>query len=619
MEIKNKDSERSIFFFRLNVITVFLVVVLVCIVFRVFYLQILNHEHFITRAQENRLKIQPIVPPRGLIYSSDGVLLAGNKPSFSLLVVPEKVNDMEGSILRLSRLMQLDTGGVKETLGGLKKRAGFQSVMLKNQLTEEEVAIFSVNRFRFPGFFIDSSLVRYYPMGSDMAHIVGYVGKMNSRDLSGVDNSNYRGTRFIGKIGVESMQEEILHGKAGYQKVEVNAEGRVLRVVERKDPIAGSNVHLAVSSIMQRQAFQLLEGFSGAVVMLELESGSLLASASNPSFDPNLFIDGISSSAYKQLINSPGKPLFNRVLQGQYPPGSVVKPLIAIGALESAVETTGSHVYCPGFYRLNDKGRRYHCWSEKGHGKVDLNNAIARSCDVYFYQLAKNVGIHGLKESLLSFGLGSQTGVDLLGEKSGLVPSREWKKLALGESWYPGETLISGIGQGFMLATPIQLAQAAAILARKGLVTAPRYLDYYQSIDGLKEEFPRQPARSPRLQLRDAIHWDVVRDAMIDVVHSDFGTARSARLADGIKFAGKTGTAQVSKVNRGSMKQKPMVLRDHALFIGFAPAHKPEIAVAVLVENGGSGSRTAAPMAQKMMDEFFHNKKKVDDLADESR
>ena len=617
MEIKNKDSERSIFFSRLNIATVFLVVVLIGIVSRIFYLQILNQEYFTTRAQENRLKIQPLIPTRGLIYSSDGVLLAGNKPTFSLLVVPEKVVDMHESILRLSKLMQLDAGWVGETLSGLKKVTSFQSVVLKSQLTEEEVATFSVNQLRFPGFVIDSTLVRYYPLGPDMAHIVGYVGKMNFLERSGVDDSNYKGTRFIGKSGVESLQEEILHGTTGHQKVEINADGRVLRVVERKAPISGSNIYLTVSSIMQRQAFDLLEDFSGAIVMLELESGALLASASNPSFDPNLFIDGMPSSTYKKLVNSPGKPLFNRVLQGQYPPGSVVKPLIAIGALESAVDTTGTHVYCPGFYRLNNEGRRYHCWSKKGHGKTDLKNAIARSCDVYYYQLARDLGINRLKESLLSFGFGSKTGVDLLGEKTGLVPSREWKKLTLGESWYPGETLIAGIGQGFVLTTPIQLAQATAILARKGLVATPRYLDYYESTNGLKQEFHGEMSKSVRLRLRHEEHWDVVRDAMVDVVHSDFGTARAARLVNEIKFAGKTGTAQISKVNRDSLEQKPIALRDHALFIGFAPAYNPKIAIAVVVENGGSGSRTAAPIAKRMMDTFFSNESNPTSLADE--
>jgi penicillin-binding protein 2 len=617
MEIKNRDSERSIFFVRLNIVTMFLIVVLVCIMYRIFYLQVLNHEHYITRSQENRLKIQPLIPSRGLIYSSDGVLLAGNKPSFSLLVIPEKVADMPESILRLSKLIQLNTDGIGEKLRELKKAIVFQPVVLKNRLTEQEVAIFSANRVRFPDFFIKSSLIRDYPLSTDMAHVVGYVGKINARDLSEVDNSSYRGTRFIGKSGVEFQQEAILHGKAGYQKVEVNAEGRVLRIVERKEPIPGSNVYLTISSDMQKRAFEQLEGSTGAIVMLELESGRLLASASNPSFDPNLFIDGMTSLAYRKLINSPGKPLFNRVFQGQYPPGSVVKPFITIGALESEIVTTGTHVNCPGFYRLNDEGRNYHCWSKKGHGNVDLNSAIARSCDVYYYHLARNFGIDRIQESLRGFGFGSKTGVGFLGEKTGLLPSREWKKDTLGKSWFPGETLITGIGQGFILTTPIQLAQATAIFAQKGLVTVPRYLDYYEAPNGLQKDFDRELAGPDHLRLKHEEHWNIVRDAMVDVVHSDFGTARSSRLAGGIKFAGKTGTAQVSKVNRGSKDQKPIALRDHALFIGFAPAYKPEVVIAVVVENGGSGSGTAAPIAKSMLDAFFYNKFSATNIADE--
>ncbi len=603
MELKNTDFERRIFLSRLLLVSVGLAALLTVIFSRLFHLQIVNYGHFTTKALENRIKIEPLVPTRGLIFSRDGHLLAGNRASFSLVVIPEKITDMSKSLSRLASKLGMDEAELKQNLvNAIGKK--FNKHVLKTSLTEKEVAIFSVNRFQFQGFTIVPNLTRVYPLRDQMAHALGYVGRIQPAELKQVDKANYRGTRFIGKTGVEHSLETVLHGKAGYQRVEVNAEGRVIRIVERRDPVPGNNLYLTIDATLQSEAFNALNGKVGSVVAIDPNNGEVLVAVSNPSFDPNLFVGGITQKKYDDLVTSKGRKLFNRFLQGQYPPGSTIKPIIALGALEVGVENSDNHIFCPGFFLLTENGRPYRCWAEKGHGEINMETSIARSCDVYYYQLAQKFGIQGIHDSLKKFGLGKETGIDVAGEKSGLVPSASWKKLVKGKSWYKGETLISGIGQGFMLTTPMQLAHATSILATKGNISTPHFLNYAQS--GVEKIYGELEVR--KLVLKNKENWDVVRGAMVEVIHGKSGTARSSKLDNGILFAGKTGTAQVSSVDRDLKRlsdEIPIHLRDHALFIGYAPAENPKIAIAVVVENGGSGSRVAAPIAKRVIDKFF--------------
>ena len=438
------------------------------------------------------------------------------------------------------------------------------------------------------------------------------MGRIRSEDLKDLDEANYRGTRLIGKTGIEGSLEPLLHGTSGYQRVEVNAQGRVIRVVERRASIPGENIQLTIDADLQSEAFKALSGKVGAIVAIDPNNGEILVAMSNPSFDPNLFVNGITQKQYDALIYSKDRGLFNRFLRGQYPPGSTIKPIVALGALEAGIKRHDVNVFCPGFFRLTEDGRPYRCWAKEGHGNVNMTASIVRSCDVYYYSLAKKFGIQGLHDSLTLFGLGEKTGVNLPGEKAGLVPSVDWKREKLGKSWYEGETLISGIGQGFMLATPMQLAYATSILASKGDAKTPHL--FRASKHNFLDEINLPQSDSATVVLKNQNNWDLVREAMVQVVHGRSGTARSSKLANGIIFAGKTGTAQVSSVDRELELQPdeiPVHLRDHSLFIGYAPAENPAIAIAVVIENGGSGSRVAAPIAKRVVDKFFAGKSKI--------
>ena len=611
MELKNSKFERRVLLTRFNLMCVVFVLVALGLVVRLFYLQIQNNEHFSTRSLENRIKIEPLVPARGLIFSRNGKLIAGNSTSFSLVAIPEKIDDMKASLDRLGEKLGLDEAQLEQSLISYKGKS-FEKHVLKANLTEKEAAIFAANRFQFPGVSVIPNSSRYYPLGEEMAHVLGYVGRIRSEELKDLDEANYRGTRLIGKTGIEGSLEPLLHGTSGYQRVEVNAEGRVIRVVERRASIPGENIQLTIDADLQSEAFKALSGKVGAIVAIDPNNGEILVAMSNPSFDPNLFVNGITQKQYDALIHSKDRGLFNRFLRGQYPPGSIIKPIVALGALEAGIKRHDVNVFCPGFFRLTEDGRPYRCWAKEGHGNVNMTASIVRSCDVYYYSLAKKFGIQGLHDSLTLFGLGEKTGVNLPGEKAGLVPSVDWKREKLGKSWYEGETLISGIGQGFMLATPMQLAYATSILASKGDAKTPHL--FRASKHNFLDEINLPQSDSATVVLKNQNNWDLVREAMVQVVHGRSGTARSSTLANGIIFAGKTGTAQVSSVDRELELQPdeiPVHLRDHSLFVGYAPAENPAIAIAVVIENGGSGSRVAAPIAKRLVDKFFAGKSKI--------
>jgi penicillin-binding protein 2 len=607
LALKNAAYESHLFRERALVSVAVVAVLSLAILLQLVVLQIVRHGHFSTLSQENQVKIVPIAPTRGLIFSRDGVLLAGNRQSHALEVVPERVGNLEESLTALGEIISLDTEDLTRFRGNLRKKRRFEPVVLRAQPNEHEVARFLVNKHRFPGFRINTRLSRYYPKGPLMVHVTGYVARISEEELPLIDGPNYSATTHIGKTGVEKQYENELHGQVGYQQVEVNAEGRVIRELGGSPPIPGKDIYLTIDSKLQAEALASLADRRGAIVAVDPNTGAVLSLVSNPGYDPNEFVNGIKTSAYNKLRDSIDRPLFNRALQGQYPPGSTIKPMVALAGLTEQIRTESQTVWCPGWYSLPDDGHRYRDWKKTGHGHVDVRRAIGESCDVYFYQLAKDLGIKRLHDSLTAFGMGSKTGVDIPGEASGLVPSTEWKARNRNEAWYTGETLLAGIGQGFTLATPIQLAVASATLSRKGVRIAPRVVGQIEDPMTLQaEEIPWQETETA---IADHQNWESVLTAMVDVVHGPTGTARRSGAGAAYKYAGKTGTAQLFGISQEEddydNEKVAARLRDHALFIAFAPIDEPVIALAIIVENGGSGSGTAAPIARRLLDVYL--------------
>jgi penicillin-binding protein 2 len=570
-------------------------------------LQVIRQSHYATLSNENRVKVLPLPPSRGLIYTRDGKLIAENRPSFNLVVVPEEVTELETLLGELQSVVMLDPEALTRFRELRRQRRRFDSIPLKLGLTEEEVARLSVDRYRFPGVHIEATPTRYYPEGVLYAHVTGYVGRIDERELLSLDDSNYAATTHIGKQGVERSYEGELHGRVGYQQVEVNAQGRLLRVLERTPAYPGHDIYLSIDSVLQQAAWDALGEHRGAVVAIEPATGRVLALVSKPAFDANAFVNGISGKDYRALLDSEDRPLFNRAIQAQYPPGSTVKPMVAFAGLYAGVRQAEDGTWCPGWYRLPKQTHQYRDWKRGGHGTVNLHDAIAESCDVYFYELARDLGIDRLHDLMARFGFGSQTGIDLPGETSGLMPSREWKQARRRQPWYPGETLIAGIGQGYVLATPLQLAEATATLARRGVRRAPRVVGQLEDPIGqiatevYADEVPQFPDAKPE-------HWDIVAAAMNAVVQAANGTARKTGLDAPYRYAGKTGTAQVIGIAQGQKYDEKNVAerhKDHGLFVAYAPLENPVIALSVVVENGGSGSGAAAPVARQLLDIYL--------------
>ncbi len=574
---------------------------------RLIYLQVLNQEHYLTLSQSNRISVVAIPPARGLIYDRNGVLLARNLPAFGLEVIPEQVDDIEATLRALNQIVAISPADIKRFRRLLKQKRTTHGVMLRLRLSEEELARFAVNRPQFPGVDIVAGVTRDYPLGASTAHAVGYVGRISEDDLDQLGDSNYRGTTHTGKTGIEQAYEKVLHGTVGFEQIETNAQGHRLRVLERTPAQPGRNLYLNMDIRLQQLAEQALGDNSGAVVALEPGTGAVLALVSRPGFDPNLFVNGIEPRDYQALQNSSGQPLYNRALRGQYPPGSTIKPFVALAGLELGVTDTQRSIFCPGWFRLPGHERRYRDWRHEGHGAVDLTRAISESCDVYFYELAQRLGIDRLHDFLAQFGFGQKSAVDGPGELAGLLPSSAWKRNARREAWFPGETIIAGIGQGYMLATPLQLAVVTAALANRGKRIAPRIVAAIE--DPLtRNKVAQSSAPLNTIQLARSDRWDIIINAMVQVMHGERGTARGSGAGAAYKIAGKTGTAQVFGLKQDEKYDKDKVaphLRDHALFIAFAPVDNPRIALAVIVENGGSGSGAAAPIARKLMDQYL--------------
>ncbi|MDT8386481.1 MAG: penicillin-binding protein 2 [Thiogranum sp.] len=605
--LKDYLFESRLFMQRAIQALIFATLLIAILMGRLVYLQVLAHEHYITLADDNRIKILPLPPNRGLIFDRNGLILADNLPSYRLEITPEQIHDMDGTVEQLGRLVNIRDVDLKRFRKLRHSTPGFKPVPLRFHLSDEEVARFAINRHKFPGVDIVAGLSRHYPHGPLAAHALGYVGRVDERDLQRINASDYSGTTHIGKVGVEKTYEDTLHGEVGFSQVETNAEGRVLRTLVRTPPVPGKNLYLTLDAELQHAAEQALGEHTGAVIAIDPDNGDVLAFVSLPSYDPNLFVNGIDTETYQALRNDPEQPLFNRALRGQYPPGSTIKPFVGLGGLEQGTTTTHAHTFCPGFYQLPGQPRKYRDWKRGGHGTVDMRDSIAQSCDVYFYDLALSMGIDNLHSYLSQFGFGTRTGIDISGELPGLLPSRQWKRAAHGQVWFPGETLIAGIGQGFMLTTPIQLASGTATLARQGQRLKPHIVDATQPYDD-PELSPLAVEKVLDVPVTDPEHWSAVIDAMREVVHGARGTARKVGLDAIYEIAGKTGTAQVFGLKEEEEYEAENLARklhDHSLFVAFAPVDKPRIAIAVIVEHGGSGSAVAAPIARTILDQYL--------------
>ena len=601
-----KDPYRESRVYSARTVTAIILVMglLAVILTRYYSLQISEYEVYRTQSDRNRVQLQPLPPKRGLIYDRNGVMLADNRPSYILSVVRERVPDLEATLAQLQMLLPVSESDLDKFHKKLKRRRPYEAVPLRFRLTEQERARLAVNRYRLPGVVVDAQLLRHYPHGELFSHALGYVGRINEREALILDETDYRGTFHVGKVGVEKYYEDVLHGEVGYQNVESNAHGRVLRVLERHLPAPGTDLVLHLDIRVQRAAVEALGDRRGAVVAMDPLTGGVLALVSTPGFDTNLFVNGISSRDYSALRDSLDVPLFNRAIQGQYPPGSTVKPIMAMAGLESGLVTPESTVPDPGWYKLPGDSRKYRDWILRirgtGHApRVDLQMAIAESCDVYFYDLARRLTIDRMHEYLHPYGFGERTGIDTTSESSGVLPSTAWKRGAMAQAWYPGETLSAGIGQGYMLATPMQLAVATTVLASKGKRRTPRLL---KSIAG-------EPVNLPELEpiVASAANWESVYDGMREVVHGKRGTAKYLSKGIAYEMAGKTGTAQVIGIPQNAVYNEDEVAerhRHHGLFIAFAPIEAPTIAVAIIVENGG-GSSAAAPIARAVIDTWL--------------
>ncbi len=603
IRIKDHEKDARVVRKRALVGALFILLLTAVLMTRMYYLQVVQYEHHSTLSESNRVHVQPIPPNRGLIYDRNGVIIADNRPSFSLTLTRERAGDWQAVLDTIVDVLEL--GPDERALFEKRVRQGrrpFEPVPVLFELSEEQIARIAINQFRLPGVEVAAQLVRHYPQAEHFAHSVGYVGRINEQEMEKLDKVAYSGTHHIGKTGLERFYEEYLHGEVGYQEVETNARGRVLRVLKRTDPLPGKDLHLTLDVKLQEAAEQALAGRRGAVVAIQPATGEVLAMVSQPSFDPNPFVTGIGFKAYAELRDSIDRPLYNRVLRGLYPPGSTIKPMVAVAGLDAGVVTPQTRVFDPGFYQLPNHSHKYRNWNRSGDGWVDMELAIARSNDTYFYSLAHKMGVDRMHDYMTRFGLGQRVALDMYEETGGLMPSRDWKRERYRQPWYPGETLILGIGQGYMQTTPLQLAQATVLMATRGKWIRPHLAKRIGDEPVLNTNPP------PDLVLRDPKYWEYGIQGMESVMHGPRGTARKVGDSSVYRIAGKSGTAQVVAIKQGEKYDRNKVQerhRDHALFVAFAPADNPQIAVSVMVENGESGSGVAAPVVKQVMDAWL--------------
>ncbi|KAF7779925.1 penicillin-binding protein 2 [Pseudoalteromonas marina] len=606
--IRDHSAEANLFARRAFVGFVFVLGLVAVLITNLYNIQVKDHQDYQTRSNDNRIKVIPIAPNRGLIYDRNGVLLAENKPVYNLEVIPEEVDNLEKSLEQVSQLITITEQEKQDFLKDIKNTRRFKSQVLKARLDEADVATFSVNQHKFPGFSIEARLARYYPFGDTLTHALGYVAKLNRKELNKLEQegqaTNYRATHDIGKLGIEKYYEQLLHGQVGSQRVEVNNRGRVIRTLSMLPPQPGSDLVLTLDIGLQQIAQHALKDMRGAVVVMDAKDGGILALYSNPSYDPNLFVHGISSKNYKALLN-PDRPLINRATQGRYAPASTIKPHMAILALEENMVTEGTTMWDPGFFEIRNVEHKWRDWKRWGHGHVDVYKAIEESCDTYFYDTAYRLGITKISNFMAHFGFGDLSGIDIHEETTAILPSKEWKENRFKESWWPGDTISVGIGQGYWTATPIQIANATNILVNKGINHPPHLAQVAKKEDDVAQINNEE---KPPVVLNNPDNWRIAIDAMHNTVTKVTGTAHKAFKGVNYDPAGKTGTAQVVSIAQGekydaeSLKERQ---RDNAIYVGFAPYNNPQIVVSIVVENNGGGSTVGAPIARQLMDYYF--------------
>ncbi|HSS05855.1 MAG TPA: penicillin-binding protein 2 [Rhodanobacteraceae bacterium] len=602
-----KDTRHEAFVFRGRAVAGFLIITaaLIGLGVRFAYLEIARHDELALRSDSNRIVTRPLAPGRGLIYDRNGILLADNVAAFRLEVTPEQVKDIDATLARLREVVPLTDDDVARFNALRRSKRSYQGIPLRLKLSEEEIARFAVNRWAFPGVDVVPYLTRSYPLGQEFAHVVGYVGRIDENDLTRLDKGQYAGTTHAGKTGIERFYEDKLHGEPGYEQVEVNADHRPMRVLEpRIAPKPGANVYLTIDAHLQEAAEAAFEGRAGAAVAVDPRNGEVLALVSVPSFDPNPFVNGIAGSDYTLLLNDPDKPLLNRVLRGSYTPGSTMKPFMALGGLELGLRKPEDTVLSVGEFHIPGQSRGYRDDKRGGHGRVDMVQAIAQSVNTYFYSLAYDMGIDRLSTFMAKLGFGKPTGIDLVGEGGGVLPSEQWKRGRFNQPFYPGETVIAGIGQGYWVVTPLQLLQAVSIIADEGVPHPLHLLRAVQTAIDSKPERIEPPAAKPSI-IKDPAHWSVVQKGMIEVVNT--GTAHGLNAGFPYQIAGKTGTAErFSRTTEEwtSISDSP-IERHQVLFEAFAPADDARIAVIVALEAGRSGAHDAAPIARKILDAWL--------------
>lgn len=596
-QIKNPQQETRIFQSRI-VASSLIILLLISVIFaRYFYLQIIKHQILLARSEQNRVKTTSLPPARGFIYDRNGKLLVENIPTYRLQMIPEKVENIKKSLNELKNVIHLSDEDIENLIKKEGLNKPFKPLIIKNKLNEKELASFMVRKHLFSGFNATPYLIRHYKFTNILAHVVGYVGRINDKDLKRLDKKRYKGSEYTGKLGLERFHENQLHGYPGSLTVETNAQGRILKTIEKISPVSGQDLTLTIDIDLQKTAYQSLGELTGSAIAINPKNGEILAMVSKPGFDPNDFVNGISHKKYNRLINSSQKPLFNRSLRGGYEPGSTIKPYMALAGLYYRVINLNYTMFSKGYFQLDNQERKYHDWKAGGHGLISIKQSLVQSVNTFYYQLAVSLGIDRIHEFLKPFMFGELSHVDLLAEKKGLLPSRQWKKSIKGKMWFPGETVITGIGQGFLISTPIQLATSLTILANKGFYVKPHLV----KIDHINPE---------KLLFKiPASYWDIVHQGMIGVIHDKKGTAKSIKNKNYLT-AGKSGTSQVYGKKEEDVYNKkleiPLHLRNHALFIAFAPADDPKIAVVVVAEHGASGSKIAAPIAGKIIDKYLN-------------
>ena len=607
--IQDFAAESRLFNRRAIVAMLIVVALFSLIIFNQYQLQVVKYQDYQTRSEGNRIKVVPMAPNRGLIYDRSGILLAENRPVFSLELVPEQVSDMDATLAALGTLISLSPEQLDAFLKQVRAQRRFNSIALKEQLTDTEVAIIAANQHRFAGVTVEARLSRHYPFGDLFTHAIGYIGKINSRELQQLEEdgeaANYAASRDIGKIGLERFYQRQLHGTMGYQEVEVNNRGRLIRVLRSVPAVSGQNIHLGLDVGLQLTAQQVLKQQRGAIVAMDPRDGAVLAFYSNPSYDPNLFVHGISSTNYNALLNSRDRPLINRVTQGTYPPASTIKPHLALLGLETNTITAQTKIWDPGYFMLPNSDHRFRDHLRWGHGWVDVYTAMIKSCDTFFYEMGIKLGIDRISDYMSKMGFGEKTGIDILEESSGIMPSRGWKRARHNQPWYPGDTVPLSIGQSYWTTTPLQLVVATAVLLNQGQLPTPHLVTAFSTE---QQQTPHAPALTPVIQVVNPDNWQVVMDTMHRTVKDIGGTAYKAFEGASYSAAGKTGTAQLAAIAQDGEYDAESIderLRDNAMYIGYAPFDKPSIVIAVALENAGGGGSNAAPIARQMLDYYF--------------